>query len=503
MSKWLEERCAELTGEAEALRQLGRNDEALPRFSEALDIATRLAEANPDDHRPVQQRASLLYSLGALHSGAGRDEAAVTALNECEQVYLELGNRGVLDPAPLIADVKARRGRAKMALGQGASAVLELDEAVSFYRALFTEDDSDQHALDLARVLTLNAEVLYVCGDPDVAVAAADHAIRLYLNRAGAANSAPRGPHMHSGYFSQAAMIASEIHAAYGRFELALAADNFVIYTARAAVGPGSSAASRQRLATALARKGLHLRAAGEPGYRREAVACLAESSALDAVPAREQALAWERVQAEGMQATLAESLQVADGELGGGSGADLASTLTAPAMKGTIISPSDRCSPELGAAFGEQLAEVGVKLLPRAPNEGLRIGVEAHCLFAVCSRLNPAYLRYRFEEFGVPWARLLLECCRSLADAADQDWALPLALDLVVWNMGVLNNLLPWVIMSAAQVPTSPAGGDRTNVAELARECLTLNAELHTRNGDDDTARQLLEMAASLGQER
>jgi tetratricopeptide (TPR) repeat protein len=505
----LEERCAEVTAEAEALRQLGRNAEALRHFTDALEITAQLAEADPADHRPVQQRASILYSLGALHVAAGREKAAITVLDQCEEIYTDLGARGVVDAGHLIADVKARRGRAKMALGHGASAALALDEAVRFYRELFTEDDCDEHALDLARVLTLNAEVLFVCGDPDVAVASADHALRLYLHRADAANNDPRGPAAHSGYFRQAATIAAHIHAVHGRLDAAVAADELIIHALHQAAGPGGPAAGRRWLAAAFARMGLHLRAAGQRGSRRAAASCLAESSALDAGAAREQEAEWERMRAEGLPVTLAEALDAAATTLGRSRvREELREVVTAPATEGRIISPSGRCHPELAPAWGSELADIAVDMLPMAPREGLRIGLEAHLLFAIGSRVDPPYLRYQFDKFGVPWARLLLGCCRSLAAMADQRWALPMALDLAGWNLGVINNLLPWVIFSAGATAGSPgrlppgprAVADGVNVAELARDCLTQHAELHDADGDHEAARQLREMAASIG---
>jgi hypothetical protein len=44
--------------------------------------------------------------------------------------------------------------------------------------------------------------------------------------------------------------------------------------------------------------------------------------------------------------------------------------------------------------------------------------------------------------RFRVPWAQLLLACCQCLAAMDDQAWALPLALELAGWNLGVLRNL-------------------------------------------------------------
>jgi tetratricopeptide (TPR) repeat protein len=505
MNRRREERCAQLTAEAEALRQAGNHAAALPRFTEAMAIAAQLAEANPGDHRPARQRASILYSLGSVHLALDNYADAVTALDECEQVYQDLGSGGVVDAGRLIADVKARRARVKLAQGRGVSAILDLDEAVVSYRMLFTGSDNDENALDLARVLTFNAEAQFVCGDPDVAVASADHAIRLYLSRAAAANNDPRGPGMHTGYFCQAAELAAEIHGIYGRFEPAVAAGEMVIEMLRPNAGPGGSPAGRRWLATALARKSVHLEATGERRHRREASSLMAESIALDAVAGPAKKLSWERARARGMQVTLTEALAVADRELGPGRvRPQLLEVVTAPAMQGTIVGPSDRCAPQLGAGFGSELAGIAVDLLPRAPDAGLRIGVEAHSLLAVCSRENPPYLRYQFAEFGVPWARLLLACCQSLAAMDDQAWALPLAIDLVGWNISVVKNLMPWVLLGRHPGPGGgppPAGG--ANVADLVHECLIQHAGLHERNGDHESARTLREMAASIGQYR
>jgi hypothetical protein len=232
----------------------------------------------------------------------------------------------------------------------------------------------------------------------------------------------------------------------------------------------------------------------------------LAEATALDATAVGQQEQAWQSVRSAGMQVTLSEALAVADTVLGPGRvRPQLLEVVTAPAMKGSIIGPSDRCVPQLGAAFGSELAGIAVDLLPRAPRDGLRIGVEAHCLFAVCSRENPPYLRYQFAEFGVPWARLLLACCTALAGMPDQAWALPLALDLAGWNLGVLRNLQPWMVLSAggaqAGAPAAglPAGG--VNVAELTRECFLQHASLHDRAGDQKAAKDLRDLAAATGQ--
>ncbi len=172
------ERCAELTVAAAGLQRRGRLAQALTFYTEALDIAEKLAHADPADDRPIRQRASILYALGALHIDADRWNVAVTVLEDSEKAYRELAGRGADGVESLIADVKARRARARMLGGRGASAVLEVDEAVSYQRSLSAGQETAARCLDMARILTSNAVILDRFGDPDLAVASADRAIR-------------------------------------------------------------------------------------------------------------------------------------------------------------------------------------------------------------------------------------------------------------------------------------------------------------------------------------
>jgi tetratricopeptide (TPR) repeat protein len=522
----LEERCAELTGEAARLHQRGRGAQALTFYTEALDIAGKLARADPADSRPIRQQASILYALGALYIDARRWDAAVTVLEDSEKAYRELAGRGVPGTEQLIADVKARRGRARMIGGRGASAVLELDEAVASHRRLLAGTQTAERSLDMARILTSNAVVLERFGDPDLAVASADSAIRLYMSLADAINSAP-DLDFHFGYLQAVADVAARLHAASGRMDLAIQADDLAIHAVRALakasrsagavpgqadqasqpgqpdpVGPAGQEGPAAVLAARLTRKGLHLEAVGQPGRQDEAASCLAEGRALDAAAGRRATSEWEQSVASGEPVTLASGLETAARILGRDRvRKELAGTVTAPATAGRIMSPSDRCAAESASAWAHELAGIAVDLLPRSADAGLRIGLEAHYLYAVGTRRNPPGARHQFDSFGIPWARLLLDCCRVLA-AMDADWALLLALDLASWNFGVIIHLQPFVVTAQRYLKSGKPGpgGLDTSVVPLVRDCLSLHAGLHVRNGDDDAAQQLRQIAKLLG---
>jgi tetratricopeptide (TPR) repeat protein len=497
----LGQRCAELTEMAARLQRRGRLAQALTFYSEALDIAEKLARADPADDRPIRQRASILYALGALHIDADRWNVAVTVLEDSEKTYRELAGRGAGGIEPLIADVKARRARARMLGGRGASAVLEADEAVSYHRSLPAGRPTAGRSLDLARILTSNAVVLDRFGDPDLAVASAEHAIRLYTSLADAINAAPDLDFQFE-YLLAVADVAARIHSASGRLDRALEADDLAIHAARALATAGGSASEATALAVRLTRKGLHLRAAGRPERRDEAAACLAEGSALDAAAALLATAEWEQAVNTGPPLTLAMALEIAELTLGPGRvRPELLDAIAVPAAAGGILSPSSRCSEEAARAHANELGEIAVDLLPRSAVPGLRIGLEAHYLFAVGTRRDAPVVRHQFDSSGIPWARLLLACCQVL-DGMKEEWALPLALDLASWNFGVIVQLQPFVMTAQRYLKTGrpPPGDLDTSVVQLVADCLSLHAALHLRNGDDDAAQQIKQVARLLG---
>jgi tetratricopeptide (TPR) repeat protein len=495
------ERCARLAETAAGLQRRGRLDPALTFYNEALDIAEKRARADPADDGLMRQRASILSQLGSLHIDADRWNAAVTVLEDSEKIYRELAGRGAGGIEPLIADVRARRATARMLGGRGASAVLEVDEAVSFHLSLPASQQTAARSLEMARILTSNAVILDRFGDPDLAVASADRAIRLYTSLADAINAAPDLDFQFE-HLLAVADVAARIHSASGRLDRAFEADDLATHAARALATASGAERDATALAIRLTRKALHLGAAGRPGRRDAAEACLAEGSALDAAAVLQATAEWEQAVNAGPPVTLGMALVEANLALGlGRARAELLDAIAVPAAKGGILSPSGRCSEDAARTYADELGKIAIDLLPLSPLPGLRIALEAHYLFAIGTRHAAPVVRHQFDSSGIPWARLLLACCQAL-DGMHEEWALPLALDLASWNFGVIVQLQPFVITAQRYLKTGrrPPGDLDTSVVQLVGDCLSLHAGLHLRNDDDEAAQQIKQVAKLLG---
>ena len=494
------ERCAKLAETAAGLQRRGRFEPALTFYNEALDIAERLTRAGPADDRAIRLRGRILCQLGSLHIDADRWNAAVTVLEDAEKTYRELAGRGAGGVEPLIADVKARRATARMLGGRGASAVLEVDEGVSYHLSLPASQQTAARSLDMARILTANAVILDRFGDPDLAVASADRAIRLYTSLADAINAAPDLDFQFE-HLLAVADVAARIHSASQRLDRALGADDLAVHAARALATAGGSAGEATALAVRLTRKGLHLRAAGLPDRRDEADVCLAEGSALDAAAVLQATAEWEQAVNAGPPITLGMALVEANLALGLGRARPVLDAIAVPAAAGGILSPSGRCSEEAARTHAAELSKIAIDLLPLSALPALRIALEAHYLFAVGTRRDAPVARHQFDSSGIPWARLLLACCQAL-DGMHEEWALPLALDLASWNFGVIVQLQPFVMTAQRYLKTGkrPPGDLDTSVVQLVGDCLSLHAALHLRNDDDEAAQQIKQVAKLLG---
>jgi len=495
------ERCARLIETAAGLQQRGRLEPALTFYTEALDIADKRARADPADDRAIRHRASILYALGALHIDADRWNAAVTVLQECEKAYRDLAGRGADGTEPLIANIKARRAMGRMLGGRGASAVLEVDEAVSYHLSVPPGQQTAARSLDMARILTSNAVILDRFGDPDLAVASADRAIRQYRSLADAINAAPDLDFQFE-HLLAVTDVAARIHSASGRLDRAFEADDLAIHAARALATASGAASDAAALAVRLTRKALHLRAAGRPGRGDEADACLAEASVLDAAAVLQATAEWEQAVNAGPPITLGMALVEANLALGlGRARPGLLDGIAVPAAGGGILSPSGRCSEEAARTHADELGKIAIDLLPLSPLPGLRIALEAHYLFAIGTRRAAPVARHQFDSSGIPWARLLLACCQAL-DGMHEEWALPLALDLASWNFGVIVQLQPFVMTAQRYLKTGrrPPGDLDTSVVQLVGDCLSLHAALHLRNDDDEAAQQIKQVARLLG---
>ncbi len=352
----------------------GQMDLAVPLQREAEALGRGLLEEAPDEPRYVQGLASVLYGMGSTLTATGEADEAVELLDECEALYEQLP-----DTDAYRADVCARRGMAESARGFGPSAVLELDDAVDRYIRLDSRDD-----LDLARVLALGATVWHRHADPDLAVAAADAAIRIHLNAGGAITP----------YLIYALEVASQVHGAFGRFDLTRAVDEMAVQAL-------SAAADAERLEQAKARQREHL--AG--------------------------------VSSAGRAVTLAEAV-----ELAAPLNDILQGLLIDPRGTEKLPLPSGRCEGDarLAVIGGLALSEHALRLLDSSPEAGRRLGLETHYLLAIGSRWEEANMRFNYGGIGTVWAAVVLATARSFEEAGDRGTCE----DLKRWLGGIVSEL-------------------------------------------------------------
>jgi tetratricopeptide (TPR) repeat protein len=447
---------------------------ALRGYVKAVKTIRGLVDRHPDDPRHRQMLASTLYTLGALRTQAGEPSAAIAALDECEEVYRATAGQtpSVRDVRPLIADVQARRAVALAADGRGASAVPEADSAVRTYEAL-AERRGDLHDRNLARVLALAAGVLRAHGDPDLAVAAADRAVRLFIaHRTGPAQFAITAAERP--YLLAATATAATIHAQHGRAEVAFAAASLGLQFT------GDDAAHRE---VQRAHRGLDvMRHHARPAVGRRVTAALRGETDSGAGPDGEivsgllQGLAAlapfpAQLGLPAARPDVTDQLAVttlAWALVDAGEG-PLAAKLTRPALAVALCVPSHRCDPEVAPVHATRLADLATAALDRgAVAGGIRLGLESHALFAAASRAQVPAMRHQLRDFSPPWARVLLAMC----DTFEVRRELRPALDLAAWAGGLAVQLVPVAVVDPL-------------VGELASRAVNRHADLLAATGD------------------
>lgn len=357
----------------------------------------------------------------------------------------------------MIADVQLRRAGAFALQRRGASAIVELDSAVTAYIQLTGGGPS----LDLARALSRNGLFLALFGDPDMAVGSADQALRIYLT-----TQKQGGPLQiraeDAGYLNQAAACAGIIHLRFGRQDIGLAAAQLGLQfdaaeadasLVRSALQKLNSGAQMDAQTVAKINQILSQRL-GSDYYAR------GQSAAPDDLPST----------------TLASALAASGADVDGG----LAQALTRPARECKLLIPTQRCPLPVAPIYAAKLAAIAVKMMSAMPAAGIRIGLEAHYLFAAASRAQTTEMRHGFADFGVPWAQVLLAC--SMAFEAYKDTAM--ALDLASWAGGVAQQLAPFAAINA-------------DAASVARECIEHHGRLLIASGDRKAGEQALAAAS------
>ncbi|MBP2328070.1 tetratricopeptide (TPR) repeat protein [Kibdelosporangium banguiense] len=224
-------RVMDLMDEGQGRHATGDLPAAIDRYQQAAVLVGEAVEAEPDEPGHSQQLGSMQYTLGEWLLEAGDFDAAGHALNQAETAYQRLGVlSGQQDASAvrqLITDVVIRRARVAAMAGRPLSAIADTQQAVLSCLDCLSDEPGDPRRADAARVLAFAGQVqLMIGGDPDLAVGAADWALREYLIafRRGDELAIPA---MHAPAVKTAGRVASLVHTAAGRTDLARAAGHF------------------------------------------------------------------------------------------------------------------------------------------------------------------------------------------------------------------------------------------------------------------------------------
>ncbi|GGO94622.1 hypothetical protein [Wenjunlia tyrosinilytica] len=358
---------------------------SLDQHSRAAGILRAELDARPDEPRLNEQLASLLYSMGSSQTAVDLIDEALSSLDESESRY-ELSRLASPQLAIRLGDVRARRAVAHCAAGHAASALTDTDLAVEAYVGAGLQSAGPPRSLDFARLLSLAAVVHAQHGDPDQALFCAGQALGRYQD---AIDTLIADPDAHIGYATDmAAAVASRIEAARANWDHALAVDGFTLSTAEQGWGD---------LASALARTGVHLRAAGRPA---EAAPLLARAACLDpaAVPAQ------ERILAEGVPVTLGEAVLRAGAVLG-----EPVEALHRALASGESASVTGRLPhPEAAPPYARRLGQLAADLRQSEgdPDVAWRLALESHLLYDTAFRHLVGDPRNWLREHGDGWTQ-------------------------------------------------------------------------------------------------
>ncbi|TCR26482.1 hypothetical protein [Streptomyces sp. BK205] len=384
---------------------------SLDQHGQAAEVLRAELASHPDDERLNEQLASLLYSVGSSQIGVELIEEAVASLDESELRYKRSGPTSP-QLAARIGDVRARRATAHSLAGHAASALTDADLAVEAYAGAGLQAAEPPLSLDFSRVLSMVAVVQAQHGDPDQALYCAGQALSRYQD---AIDTVGSDPGAHLGYATgMAAEVASRIEAAQGNWDHALAVDGFALSVAEQGWGD---------LAGALARTGVHLRAAGRPD---EAAPLLAQAAQLDpdAVPGQ------ERILAHGVPVTLGEAILQAGAALG-----EPVEALHRALTAGESASVTGRV-PHLATAapYARRLGHLATGLRHAEGDQEVawRLALESHLLYYAVFRHLLKDPQDWLREHGEGWAQTaitVLHLALAQGDqAAHHDLCRPLA---------------------------------------------------------------------------
>jgi tetratricopeptide (TPR) repeat protein len=194
--------CEILSDMGGCLEELGRMDEALAAYAEAVAIARENREAGPEESEP---RLAIVLNNIAFHLDlTGDHDAALDTADEAVALYVGLVAADPEEYAPWQALARHTRSVVLSNLGRHDEALAESAEVVAVYRRLHGADPYGV-AADLASALVDHARIRSRRGERAEAVAAAEEAVRL------AAPLAERDPGQHATGHTRALAVAEEV----------------------------------------------------------------------------------------------------------------------------------------------------------------------------------------------------------------------------------------------------------------------------------------------------
>lgn len=385
-----------------AAQRSGRITEALSAHRRAVGILRGRLRRHPGAAAVHEKLAAVLYSLGSSLVASGEPDEAAKVLEDSEHHY-------VMSAAPevdlLVADVQARRTGAHGLAGHPVSALTDIDRALTAYARRGVHAEGPPRSLDLARVLSQAAVVHRIHGDTDQALACAGQALARYNEGFAAVNTDPSA---HLGYMiDMAADTASALEAAKGNWPSALAVDDMVLHVVEQGWGDP---------AKALARKGVHLRAAGRTAQAQPFLAHAAELSAT--AVEREQ-----RTLTQPHPRSLDEVLRTAGAATGVVGVAVLRRVLTRQESYSASARMSDQAT---APAHARSLSVLAAAVDPETDGDAAwRLSLESHLLYHALLRNRPASSRAWLSTQADTWAtalRVMVRVSRLIGSEAMQN---------------------------------------------------------------------------------
>ena len=216
-----------------------------------------------------------------------------------------------------------------------------------------------------------------------------------------------------------ATAVSADVHAAEGRLDLALEADEIGLTTADT-LADSESATDLRTLVAALTRKGKHL---GIVGRLIEGETCLRTAFAHRPGDAARVTEELDR----GIPPSLVTALENAEIKLGPFEQYYRLLALSEPAPGMTLATVSGRTDPESAAVRATELAELVRPLLAQDAETALTLGLEAHYLFAISSERESHRMRYETSTYAPIWAQAAARHLRGvLRGRADRDGPRP-----------------------------------------------------------------------------